>query len=674
MPCAMKRLHLETDESAFHVVGGHFRFRIGRQHGLIEEIDVKGDRWSDGPVPDLWASEAVDPRPYSYAARHTADAAVCVEATGDQEIIVAASGRLAGVDGRPFPLRYHIRYTFQIDGTVAVDVAYEAGTDLVVRWLALCQARIRLSTCRFVAREADLAASGGAATCRPSTRLLERQGGWQEGGRFVPWWHFGNDRTGLEFVFAHSEHSHSGWTDSSPYPTGDPLGRAGDLYTGEQRGHSVQLTAYLVRNLREPLAAGERLGDRFYLSVVPGRAHDPRADDLRIAWTGPHQYRSGWRPPDEAMVQRWADQGANWVIGGVNWFSGDYSRPADPEATQRFLDHCHRHGLRVMPYVTFTDMEYGAPGFDQNDGPWRIEPVSEFNYRSHLMCYGSAGWQARWRDEVAAIFRRFAFDGLYIDFWAGRLLCRNARHGCSGPYGRFTAEGLRQMARFARETVRAASPDGLILANTNILPLAMINNWIDARLYGEWHNLEETDSTALRVFYNARRFGTGSVLLVSQVPAITRRTVALAETFQGSPVLTHARSPAERTLLREHARLKADFGVDRAAGWNHFELQDALGDLLPLHTRASLFFHPERQDMLLALINAGTAGPLAIPLTQLLARIEAAVLRPAGFTLPDGRGELWLWEDGREVEEGEISVPPEDVRHVWVRSPALGQR
>ncbi|HEX6970984.1 MAG TPA: hypothetical protein VF234_02050, partial [Limnochordia bacterium] len=348
------------------------------------------------------------------------------------------------------------------------------------------------------------------------------------------------------------------------------------------------------------------------------------------------------------------------------------------------LETCHRHGLRVMPYLTFTDMEFGASGFDEMDRLGRIEPVSEFNYRSHLMCYAAEAWQARWREEVARACERFAFDGLYIDFWAGRLACRNARHGCTGPYGRFTAAGLRQMARCARTILHSQRPEGLILANTNILPLAMINNWFDARLYGEWHNLEETDPAFLRAFYNSRRLGTGSVLLVSRVPKITGRTIALAEVFQGTPVLTHARTPAERAVLDEHARLRAAFGVSEAVGWNHFELQEPMAGVLPAEVRLSAFYHPGRREVLLALSQA--AGPeVSVCLGSLLARLDEAVLRPAGFSLPErrtvrqGRGAGAVLSGapptaagGDEPVTAEVLVSADDVHYVWIRADAPG--
>src|SRR5690606_36299841 len=108
-------------------------------------------------------------------------------------------------------------------------------------------------------------------------------------------------------------------------------------------------------------------------------------------------------------------------------------------------------------------------------------------------------------------------------FWAGRLLCRNERHGCARPYGRCTAPGLRRMARYAADLVRRRQ--GLIIVNTNILPLGMLNSSFDARLLGEWRDPEEADPLSQRVFYNAHRFGCANLLLTGKLRSNDERAL-----------------------------------------------------------------------------------------------------------------------------------------------------
>ncbi|MDH7567975.1 MAG: hypothetical protein QHJ73_00105, partial [Armatimonadota bacterium] len=464
-------ISLEETPRAFRVRSGTWAFLLSRASGLLEQATVHDDPWLAAPLPDLWASGAVDPRGDAYHARYSPSTTTQVVSVRCEEVVLRSEGCLARVDGTVVPLRWELEYSFAPDGTVTVAVTVRATGRMALRWLSLGRVEADPGSCRFLVHEGD--AGSSASSCRPTCHLLNG-GGYEAAGRFIPWVHFGNDCGGVDLVFPHSDRGGWSWTDSSPYSTGDPLGRAGDRMLVQASGGRAWCEAFAIRNLYQPVEAGWEYRDTLYLSAVPGKETDPRGNDVRVWWLGPHQYRSGWLPPGEEEVARWAALGANTVIGGVNWRSGDYRHPENPAETARFIDLCHRYGMRVLPYLTFTDLEYGASAFSTHGAAWRIEPVAEFNYRSQLMCYGAEGWQEHWQCEVAAAWEAFPFDGLYIDFWASRLGCRNPRHGCDGPYGRFNAAGLRRMAQFAAGLVRQR--DGLIVANCNILPLAMLNN------------------------------------------------------------------------------------------------------------------------------------------------------------------------------------------------------
>ena len=183
------------------------------------------------------------------------------------------------------------------------------------------------------------------------------------------------------------------------------------------------------------------------------------------------------------------------------------------------------------------------------------------------------------------------------------------------------------MARTAREIVDTKTENGLILSNTNILPLAMINNWMDARLYGEWHNLEETDPLSLRMYYNSHRYGTGNVLLVSKVPEITEKTLALSGLFQGNPVISHARTPEGRKLLERNALLLNAFGANKSVALNQFEMGE-----LELSTDkssligTSIYYNSENENMLICLSTfkqPGTTVQLGSALNAVLGKASS---------------------------------------------------
>ncbi|MCC6444689.1 MAG: hypothetical protein IT210_14680 [Armatimonadetes bacterium] len=651
---------ITLQESARHyrIRGGIWEYTLSRASGLIEQASVRGQPWLARPVPDLWASGAVDPRPDEYSARHAPDAQARLVSASPECVLIESEGRFARVDGALLPLRWQLRYRFDEDGTVQVDVTVGALENTAIRWLSLGRGMVRRSACRFITHETDN--GEGWATCRPASHDLA-EGDYEAGGRFIPWLHFGSDRGGLDIVFPHSDRSFWGWTDTCPYPTGDPLGRPGDRMRLGASQESAHWEAFAFRNLYEPLPEGWSYFDTFYLSLLPGKEMPPSANDLRVWWMGPHQYVSGWRHPDESKIAEWSAAGANLVIGRANWRSGDYSHPDHPDEAARFIETCHRYGMKVIPYITFTDMEFGAPAFDRSGREWRIEPVAEFNYRSHLMCYGAEGWQAHWEKEVVAFWKALPFDGLCIDFWAGRMVCRNDRHGCAGPHGRFNAAGLRRMARFAHRLV--SERNGLIVANCNIMPIAMLNNYFDVRLLGEWHNLEETESLTTRLFHNAHRYGSGNLLLVGNIPRLTEKTLALTEAYQGPQVMSHARTPEERDLLSRRARLLASFGIDRTEALNVFEIPPLPG---AEGVQPSLYRRPDSGETLLTL-SRPVPGDAAVSLSAL-----------SGFFQPAGEASLIFCPEtgqligGRALGPGEIGkmtldIPGESLRTLWVR-------
>ena len=670
-------LSIEETQTAIVVKGGTFEYTISKGSGLITSARVLGDEWLAGPIPDLWASCDNDPRPSQYFARYTPSVVVVIVESFSDRVVVASRGQFALQNSTTLPLNYNLLYTFEIDGTIRVDVKVTATKNLEVRWLTLVEGRIS-KACRFVSHELDV--SKGPSTCSPTDYDVFDQKGIDVVGKFIPWFHFGNDRSGLELVFPHSDKRHAGYTDSSPYRGGDPLGRAGNLFTLKKEDQDLTCTAYIIRNLREVIGPNYSFEDTFYISALPGRRMRHDANSLQIQWIGPHQYRNNWQHPGEEEIKKWAAGGVNTVVGGANWYSGNYSHCSMPEETKEFLKRCHRYGLRVIPYITFTDQEYPTPGFNETGPEWRIEPVTEFNYKSQLMCYGAEGWQEHWRREISQIFDQFPFDGLYIDFWAGKLNCYNAGHGCIGPYGRFTADGLRKMARIAREIVDTKTENGLILANTNILPLAMINNWMDARLYGEWGNLEETDPLTLRIYYNAHRYGTGNVLLVRQVPKITERILALSALFQGYPVISHARTPEERSILERNAMFLNAFGANQSIALNKFEMGEAmLSQKESGIPGVSAYYRPD-SGALLVCFSSFAQSASTVQLGPVLKSIMIEISKQLNLKDSMAKGSsyyLYTFENkdligGRpltfeELKGYTLDLPAESLRSIWLK-------
>ena len=95
---------LHETETAFHLSGGTWECSLSKVTGLLERAATRGDHWLATPLPDLWASEAVDPRADRFQARHATAQVRLVSAQADR-VILESEGGFAKVDGSALPWR-----------------------------------------------------------------------------------------------------------------------------------------------------------------------------------------------------------------------------------------------------------------------------------------------------------------------------------------------------------------------------------------------------------------------------------------------------------------------------------------------------------------------------------------------------------------------------------------
>jgi hypothetical protein len=557
------------------VSGTTFRFGLSKRNGLLTSVRILGEEWLTGarPVPDLWLSPEVDPRGKTWQAARETRAEVRVVSSRPEQIVISASGRYLQERGSAFPLTYHLTYRVDCDGVVEVAVHNQGAGRGELRWLVFSAGAVKRELVDFYSHLEDLAfAETTGAWVTEELGQSAAQPRQLYGGRFVPWVQLGNDRSGLDLTVAEGEEISHGWTDSMP--KADPLGTPGQNFVLEADRRSVRWTYFAVRNLYTPVRKGWSRRNRFWLAPVPAKRYHPALSDLRVHWMGPHQIDPAFRYPTEEEIAGLARQGINLVIGGAHWRSGDYSHPDKPREVRRVIAACHRHGLRIIPYLTFTDMDHPLPAFQAHGQDWQIEPVAEYRHLTNLMCYGAEGWRKHWQRELDTVLERFDFDGLYLDFWVGKMACRNPRHGCGLKYPRFTLPGLREMAWHAFSAVKAKSPDHFLLSNTNLFAGALINNLVDIRLPGEWSNIEETPVALTRGHLNSRRLGCNSLLLTGSIPKLSLRSVSFSLRCQSPMVIGHGKPPlkvGERPygpvpegILMRYADYLRFFGLARA--------------------------------------------------------------------------------------------------------------
>ena len=560
-------------EGKIVIEGGTFRYVLNEGNGLLDDVRIRGEKWlaKGSPLPDLWVSDAVHPRGKEFRAVAETRARVELVNISEEKVVVSARGRYRNRHGEPFPLEYRLEYTIDADGLLRVEVENLATGKGALRWLTFSRGHLPARRVAFVNHSEDLGqvdAVTGGFTSEP----IPSGGGTVLAGQFFPWLQFGNDVGGLDLTVDEADDIAYGFTDSMPYEDG--LGNLGTTCEVTRKGDKLSWEYFSIRNLYTPLRRGWTRRNRFYLGVTPAKEYDPALSDIRVNWTGPHQINPDFVYPTDEQVAEMGRQGINLVLGCTHWRSGEYSKPLEPRETERVIRACHRSGIKIIPYITFTDLNHQVPAFTRHGQDWQIEPAAEYRHLTNLMCYGAKGWREYWKQEVNAALERFDFDGLYIDFWVGKMACRNRRHGCGRKYGRYTLPGLREMAMHAFKKVKEKG--GFILSNTNMCAGTAINNLVDIRLPGEWENIEHTPEAVARGYLNSRRLGCNSLLLAGCIPRYTLRSVSLSLRCQSSIAAWRGRMPAERKLYMKYADILRSFGIKDSQSLGAWETDGSL--------------------------------------------------------------------------------------------------
>src|SRR5205823_790118 len=260
------------------------------------------------------------------------------------------------------------------------------------------------------------------------------------------------------------------------------------------RNRKLELEEFDIRNTTFPLNPGEVRQRVFWVQATPAKRPRNDLNSLRVVWPGPHQIamtrwrgrQQPWEPPSDDQLRLWAQTGVNLIVGGADYWSGDYARPLLPERTRRFIAAAHRYDIKVIPYVTFADFNFAAPGYQEHAADWMASQSIEFANETTLMCYNAAGWREYLEKQWDQLLSNFDFDGLYIDHWTNIRLCSNSRHGCDGYLGSFATEGYHDFAKRARRVVaRHTDGKGIMLLNANMLLFSGVVPWFDIRLNGE---------------------------------------------------------------------------------------------------------------------------------------------------------------------------------------------
>jgi hypothetical protein len=524
-----QELRVADGDRFIKVSGETFTYIFRKDNGLIGAVEVLGRDITGGtPIPDLSVAEHLDPDFSPYSARYERNARVRLVTAGPAQVVIEAEGGYAAQDGKRFPLRLDLRYDVSIDGVILVALSNSATEPCDFRWLVLSAGAVRREVAKFINWMPEQATS--QTTDYRFRSLQQKQGNPILSGTWIPWIWIGDQVAGLEVTT---------WdVRSQTYNRVDSSSREDEpsMFVVNQKDAQVRWENYLVRRTRIHAEKGWTRAGSFALAVTPSKKFDPYFSTIKGAHLGPHQHVKDLTLPGEPEIRTLAQNGYDLIVGMANWRSGEYV-PLNEAALQRTIALCHKYGVRIIPYVTLVDLAHSTAAFRLHGEDWAIEPTTEFIHHlrpddlkaelafrntdeeeTTLMCPGAEGWRAHWKQQVDRVIQNYDFDGIYFDFWYGRMTCENSRHGCGGRFRRGTVLGSREMLMYAWNRLKAKNPRSIIKANTNTLASALITSLVDIRLVGEAIDAAGMDETSRHWLHSSYRLGETTEFLWDQTP------------------------------------------------------------------------------------------------------------------------------------------------------------
>lgn len=389
--------------------------------------------------------------------------------------IVVAEGTYRDAEGRPIPVGYRRRTAYHQHGLVwtTLEIMSDSGCDGVVE-----------------ARTLELPLRGGLTDCL--VRLHPTQGGGadllgahgrfalqREGrhaaflSRYTPLQIVcrGQSGAGIE-VFPGSELAE--WDCALKPDTG--LG----LYSVacHADGADVLLAPYCMALRRMPARIQGTVTLRLGIGLPLTRQRAARDEPRHVLVTN--------RCAGDQDFVRWARAGVALLRyqdschEGAFWRNGAY--PPYDEAgmreLRRMIEAAHRHGLKIVPYVSLKELHPETPAWREYAAQWMHMAAHSLGsvhtwvgneQRGGLMCMRS-GWSGYCRQYVETLLSALPWDGLELDLAIPHACC-HSEHG-RGPF-HTDVESVLDFVCHCRERVgaqgllvlRGSAEDSVLLAN-----------------------------------------------------------------------------------------------------------------------------------------------------------------------------------------------------------------
>jgi hypothetical protein len=483
----MNILNVSEDIDAIYVKGETFSYGFSKKTGLISSLQIMGNDFLKGTnseIPDIYVSDDESPQKSRYSARFETEAKCEILSANLHEVHIRAHGLYRNLDGFTFPIRYRITYEIASDGTIFIIVDNKATDSCIPRWLCISAGTLNSSLCKYyshLAEQNDL-----ETTENYVYKEIEIQNSVLFDGKFIPWFWFGNDKMGIDVTSWDVGHQRYGTTIIT--------GKMNDQYpeidlhvSASTQANGVSWEILSIKDNTIKVNSGWEHTSYFALSVNPCKPHNTEFSNLLALHIHPEQHNY----PSDEQIQSIALKGANLIISSINQ-PGIYT-PDNENELRRVISTCHNYGIKIIPHLSLMELNK-LEIFPANSTEWQVEPSLKSEGSTVLMCPGSDGWRKYWKEKIDNIIDEYDFDGLYLDLRYDRLVCRNPLHGCQRKHIRPTFLWVREMLIHAWLKVKSKSQDSVIMAKTGVLPVSMIDNWLDVRCIKNADNIIDSET------------------------------------------------------------------------------------------------------------------------------------------------------------------------------------
>ena len=416
---------------------------------------------------------------YSAFCEHLDSSARLSIENGSDFVAVVAEGAYRDESGKGIPVGFRRRTEYRSHGLVwtTLDIMSESGCDDVVEVRALdLPLRPGLSDCyvRFHPTQAggsDLL--GGRAWYE-----LSKSGGTPFLSRYTPLQILCFER-GVEGIEIFPQSELAQW-DCAFKPD---IGLGLYMVTHDPLGTTIELDPYCMAFRRMKLKVQGTTALRLGIGLPEIKPRAQTHNTIFHAQTG-----SRWASDEE--IAHLAESGVKLIRfhndyreDGPFWHDGVYPpyNEAGMRELRRVIDTAHRHGMKIIPYVSLKELHPDAPAYQTHSREWMHMAAPSLDIvhtwvgsgeYGGLMCMKS-GWLDFCKQSVDKILSDLPWDGLYFD-WTTFHPCCHPGHG-RGPY-HTDIEGFLDFLKYCRDRVGAA---GMIVIHASGEPSIIAENIAD---------------------------------------------------------------------------------------------------------------------------------------------------------------------------------------------------